>query len=267
MKAIKPIAKEILASLGPRFSTPLIDAYIIKLLLAIGQKKRAIKRFRRRNSLMTTQEVFDKAYRFNEWGGKAGEFYSGSGSKPEVAASYCEMVRRFIADRGLLTVVDLGCGDFRVGAHLQVTGVSYLGIDIVPELIDRNRRLFENDNVGFMRLDMIIDRLPDAELCLIRQVFQHLSNDQICEMLKKITKYPYVLITEHYPADSLLVIPNLDKPHGGDTRLLDNSAVFLDQPPFNVYGIETILEVKVNKSETIRTMLIDRTQGSAVSER
>jgi len=238
---------------------------IMPASVATWSRKRAIRQRRERNAALTTREVFSMVYQRNEWGGVAGEPYSGPGSEAEFTAAYCDVVKQFIADKKIDTVVDLGCGDFRVGRKLQVPGVTYLGVDIVPELIARNERLLGNDELTFACLDIIEDPLPDAGLCLIRQVLQHLSNIQISRVLEKLGKYPYVLITEHYPADGLPVTPNLDQPHGGDVRVLDNSAVYLDQPPFNVAGVTTILELKtgdylVKDGETIRTMLIDRIQ-------
>ena len=103
--------------------------------------------------------------------------------------------------------------------------------------------------------------LPDAELCLVRQVFQHLSNDQIRSIIDKLRKYKYVIVTEHYPAPDRLRVPNLDKPHGADIRLYDSSAVYLDQPPFNA-SVDLLLEVPADPvvciGETIRSFLLSQ---------
>jgi len=220
---------------------------------------------RQSNSLLTTQEVFTKIYRNNDWGGNQGEFCSGSGSDEILAKSYCEKVKEFIVKKSIQSIVDLGCGDFIIGKNLQVNNVSYIGIDIVKLLIDRNNNLFSNEKIDFVCLDIINDDLPNAELCLIRQVLQHLSNEQILKILKKIKQYKYVIITEHYPAENVTVRPNIDKPHGEDTRIIDNSAVYLDKPPFNLLGIQAFLEVKVDKyisyeGEQLKSFLIDNTQ-------
>lgn len=83
-------------------------------------------------------------------------------------------------------------------------------------------------------------------------------------VLQKTKKYRYVLVTEHYPTPSVKSRPNLDKPHGPDTRIYDNSAVYLDQPPFNVppESITLVSEVDaqtylVHKGERLRTFLIE----------
>lgn len=148
---------------------------------------------------------------------------------------------------------------------MQVSNVKYTGIDIVKPLIDKNNDLFGDEQINFECLNIIDDDLPDAELCLIRQVLQHLSNEQILKILQKIKKYKYVIITEHYPAESVTVRHNIDKPHGEDTRIIDNSAVYLDKPPFNLLGIKKFLEVDFDKyisyeGETLKSFLINNTQ-------
>jgi hypothetical protein len=94
---------------------------------------------------------------------------------------------------------------------------------------------------------------PDGDLCLIRQVLQHLSNSEIEQVLNNVKKYPYVIITEHVP-----VFPeqaNLDKPHGPDIRIYQRSGVFPDEPPFSL-KLEKLLDVPIGHDEVIRTVLV-----------
>jgi SAM-dependent methyltransferase len=171
-------------------------------------------------------------------------------------------VRGLIKEKGITKVVDLGCGDFTVGSRLLMNGIRYTGVDIVAALIQRNLQEFSNENVSFQCLDITSDPLPDGELCLLRQVLQHLSNVQITKVLTKIDKYRYVLITEHYPAPTVHGVPNKDKPHGADIRVYDDSAVYLNLPPFNMTISRLVLEVEAgvglaNPGEVIRTFLIE----------
>lgn len=53
-----------------------------------------------------------------------------------------------------------------------------------------------------------------------------------------------MIITEHYPSPSAKIIPNKDKPHGPDTRIPDNSGVYLDLPPFNLKDIKLVMNNK-----------------------
>jgi hypothetical protein len=222
--------------------------------------QRGLRRVRNRN--LSVKEVFTRVYDTHEWGGRKGQYCSGSGSSDHQATLYATMVKAFVAERNIRTIVDLGCGDFVVGRELQVPGVKYIGVDIVEQLIEHNNRNFGSGEISFLCLDIIADDLPEADLCLVRQVLQHLSNAQIDAVLRKIGKYRYALVTEHYPAPSVASIPNKDKPHGGDTRVVDNSAVFLDLPPFNVRVSKLMLEVEARSNliapgETIKTYLLE----------
>jgi len=207
-------------------------------------------------------KVFTDIYRKNLWGGNPGEFCSGEGSTQYFANVYADMVNGFIQQKGITHVVDLGCGDFVVGSKIQEPGRQYIGVDIVKELIAANQKRFSNSDVSFQCLNILTDPLPDGELCLIRQVFQHLSNEEICQALQNIRKYQYVIVTEYYPAEAVKIIPNRDKPHGPDTRITNNSAVYLDLPPFSQKINTMILEVKSDHpikmdGEMIRSFLLE----------
>jgi len=81
-------------------------------------------------------------------------------------------------------------------------------------------------------------------------------------VLKNTKKYKYIIITEHYPSPFVQVIPNKDKPHGSDTRIIDNSAVYLDKSPFNIPGLSLLLEVDAivnlrKEGEKIKSFLIE----------
>ena len=227
------------------------------------------EQLRERNRQLSVKEVFTRVYRDSEWHGAAGEFDSGYGSQNDMAAPYCAAVRDFMKARKIASVADLGCGDFRVGAGLQMAGVEYVGVDIVDDLIAQNQERHGGAAVSFRCLDIIADELPDADLCLVRQVLQHLSNAQIAVALAKLKKYRYALITEHYPAPERAAAPNLDKPHGSDTRIFDDSGVYLDKPPFNVNNLTEFLNLEATRylvapGERIVTFLLDTTVPQAV---
>jgi hypothetical protein len=227
-----------------------------------------LSRLRKANQTRPIKQVFTGIYEQHLWGGTGDDYCSGSGSSDLHASRYASAVNSLIAEKGTTTVIDLGCGDFRCGRAIRREGVTYVGIDIVDGLIRRNAKAYGDDSTSFMCLDIVADPLPDGDLCLIRQVLQHLSNAQIASVLQKTRKYRYVLVTEHYPAPFVTCRPNLDKPHGPDTRIYDDSAVCLDQPPFNVSpeSITLLLDTDaeaflVHKGERIKTFLIENDAG------
>jgi len=189
-----------------------------------------------RNSALTPKQVFSEIYRKGTWGKSAAGFDSGSGSSTQaVVEPYVAAMKQFLETlpEHSRAIVDLGCGDFRVGRQLLPACSSYLGVDVVPDLIEHLNATVSDPRARFRCMDIIEDELPPGDVCLIRQVFQHLSNAQIARVLKKLGQYRTVFITEHFPSDNISVTPNKDKVHGGGIRLFDDSAVYVERPPFN----------------------------------
>lgn len=198
---------------------------------------------------MSTEEVFTDIYARHKWGGTDGEFSSGAGTRNDgIVGPYVAAVRRWLEeiDAGTLTVVDLGCGDFHIGRQLADLCLQYIGVDIVAPLIQHNTRAFGTDRIAFKHLNMLADPLPDGDVCFLRQVLQHLSNEQILTVLPKLEKYRWTVLTEHHPSPGRFRRFNIDKPHGGDVRVFEGSGVFLDQPPFAVprQKLRLMLEVE-----------------------
>jgi SAM-dependent methyltransferase len=224
-------------------------------------RRQRIEAMRRQNRGRSVAQIFSAIYEDNRWGGEHGNFNSGSGSSDSHADEYGRLVRNFVAQHKVQSVVDLGCGDFRVGARIVSAAVNYTGIDVVPSLIAANRKQFGGPRIQFECLDIIEDPLPQGDLCLIRQVLQHLSNEQIATVLRKAERYRHVIVTEHYPAAEALRQKNLDKACGEDVRIYDGSAVFLDAPPFNRAVSAPLLDVDAGQylmrpGERIRSFLL-----------
>lgn len=182
------------------------------------------------------REVFSEIYARGVWGmAPDGGFDSGGGSGTAVAGPYVDLIERELRDATASeTIVDVGCGDFRVGRLLvDRLPVRYVGVDVVPELISHHVRNHSSERVQFVEADVTVDPIPAGDYCLVRQVFQHLSNAQIQLILPKLRGFRRVFVSEHYPYDEADATPNLDKVCGADVRA-PGSAVYLDQPPFGL---------------------------------
>lgn len=216
----------ILLNLGRRLAPEaLLSAYRGRRILAS----------QRRASAMSAEEVFTEIYARNAWGGAPGQFRSGDGSAlQQLVRPYVEVMRQELAriDAQMLTVVDLGCGDFEVGQQLADLSGRYVGVDIVRPLVERNRARYAGSRITFEHRNIIESELPTGDVCLVRQVFQHLSNREIAAVLPKLGGYRYCYVTEHHPSPGRLSKANIDKPHGSDIRVIRRSGVFLDEPPF-----------------------------------
>lgn len=167
---------------------------------------------------------------------REGCYDSGSGSSEAATTEpYVAYIQNYLEKwPGQPAVVDMGCGDMRVGRKFLAYCSHYTAIDIVAELIAHHKSQTWPAGVEFQHLDMTREPLPQGDICFLRQVLQHLSNAQISQILPKLRQYKTVFITEHYPADNVDIRPNVDKIHGLDIRAMHNSGVYLDRPPFNI---------------------------------
>ena len=188
------------------------------------------------------RRAFQQIYRHHLWGNDGDKgFYSGPGSVGPAAELYVECLAELLQLHAkefgrAITVVDIGCGDFRIGGALvkRLPDITYIGCDIVPELVARNNAKYGSDRISFCTLDVVRDPLPKGDVCLIRQVFQHLSNADILKAVARL-RYPVVYVTEGHPAERLGPV-NPDKRAGADVRFNwrtgQGRGVELDQSPF-----------------------------------
>jgi hypothetical protein len=154
--------------------------------------------------------------------------------------------------------VDLGCGDFRVAAKFVSGAFHYTGCDVVFSLVKHLNETRKNETTEFRCVNVVEDELPDGDLCLIRQVLQHLSNAEIRQVLENARKYKFLIITEHYPNPQTEYTPNLDIPHGPSVRVQFDSAVVLDKPPFDLKNVKLLLDVEAEEGTRIKTFLASR---------
>lgn len=215
-----------------------------------------LPRIHRKYRSLPLKATFQEIYSTKSWGDNGTPFCSGQGSRGPVSTQYCDAVVEFIRAHEVRSVVDLGCGDFVVGRQIvEATGVEYIGIDVVPELIEHHIQRVNLPNVSFRLADITSDPLPTADLCLVRQVLQHLSNDEIAQVIVNVKNFPMVLVAEDVPVNPRSF--NRDKPHGPDVRGYYRSGVYLDQPPFSVAAKE-LWSFNLRTEALLRTVLIDR---------
>ncbi|HSY45831.1 MAG TPA: class I SAM-dependent methyltransferase [Steroidobacteraceae bacterium] len=250
MRFVKSLARKVLP-------TSAVAAYRDHKLRILNERNQRKK---------TCEAIFTDIYARNLWGGQHGTFWSGSGSHNErVTKPYVQRIVSELERLGAqsMTAIDLGCGDYSIGQQLAPSCGQYIGVDIVQSLIAHNQATFGSPRVHFLHANIVEDPLPVGDICFLRQVLQHLSNEQIAAVLPKLEKFRVCFITEHHPSPSKLQVPNKDKPHGSDVRVYRGSGVFLDKPPFNVDSSRVTLLLEVAGTEpmngdpgVIRTYLL-----------
>jgi hypothetical protein len=188
---------------------------------------------------LSTEQIFTRIYESGAWGKSKDPirpFYSGSGSRrDDEIAAYVQSVGNFLCSFQVKpSVVDLGCGDFTVGSQLRKFCDRYVACDVVPSLIASNKTQFKDLEVEFKVLDLIENELPPGNVAFVRQVLQHLSNDQINRFIARVSSsYNFLVVTEHLPSHAKFK-HNVDKLTGPGTRMGYESGIVLTSPPFNL---------------------------------
>jgi 2-polyprenyl-3-methyl-5-hydroxy-6-metoxy-1,4-benzoquinol methylase len=180
---------------------------------------------------MSNAEVFSKIYKEDLWQGG-----SGAGSKIENVKEYVDILQKYIDKPEINTVLDLGCGDWQFSKFLDLSSVSYLGVDVVESVIESNSTLYSASNIKFISRDITTYEIPKADLIICKDVLQHLCNKDVVTILVKIiTSSKFSLITNDFNPENR---ENRDIDNG-DYRCLD-----LTLSPFYL-DVVTLLESEI----------------------
>jgi hypothetical protein len=128
------------------------------------------------------REIFSEIYRNNTWQGD--ETSSGPGSTLEMTWEVRQRLPLLLASLGVRTLLDAPSGDFHWIGHVTLGLDQYIGVDVVPEIVARNRARFAGNGRQFLELDITRDPLPRADLILCRDCFGHLPNDLVLAALR-----------------------------------------------------------------------------------
>ena len=204
---------------------------------------------------------FDHIYGNGLWGKK---LYSGPGSwHAPLVEAYVDTTFNFLESEGLsgkCKAIDLGCGDFNIGSNIARKCESIWGIDISAKIIDYCRHAHERNGITFSCEDARTFTPRPCDVVFIRQVFQHLSNEDIQLILANISdSCRYIMVTEHLPWERFTANINIASgtPH---TRMVLGSGVDIMQPPFehsftpfretlNYYGFNGNIRTTVYRSQ------------------
>lgn len=182
----------------------------------------------------TVEEAFTIIYRDGWWGQNSwGENSSGEGSTLTNTEAYRACLQQLLGDKNIQSVVDLGCGDWEFSQAINWDGIRYLGLDVVKSVIEKNQKKFTQPNISFIQIDGTQSPLPPADLLICKDVLQHLSNEDVWEIVNQFPKFKYCLITNDVDPDSLSSSnPQIPRGH---LRPLD-----LTQPPFCLTGCKLL---------------------------
>ena len=104
------------------------------------------------------------------------ESASGPGSTNLVASDTVELIKSTIEERGVKSILDLGCGDWNWMQNLKplFEGVTYEGWDAGQQIVSSNTEKYSTANISFHRKDIISEEYPKVDLIVCRDVLFHL---------------------------------------------------------------------------------------------
>ena len=191
----------------------------------------------------TVEEAFTGIYQHQRWGRGA---WSGEGSDPTRLERYIRLLQQFIRERGITSVVDLGCGDWQFSRQIDWSGVNYIGIDVVPTLIQQLNTNYARNGVCFVHGNVVTCDLPAADLAISKDVLQHLPNELVLQFLGRLRRFKYAILTndrkQYYPSwrdvwnfrRVYMTVPNSEISTGG------YRPIRLREPPFNLKAHELL---------------------------
>lgn len=180
---------------------------------------------------MSATDVFSDVYERDLWNGG-----SGPGSAPENTVEYRRFLQEFLDGFDYpVKVVDLGCGDWRIGELMDWSGVDYVGVDVVPEVIEANRRRDTPDNVSFVCLDALVDDLPEGDVLVVKDVLQHWPNADVVRLLDAAEeRFTFTVVTNDVSSKSHPAKVN------SDIALGDWRPVDIERAPFDRVAIDHV---------------------------
>lgn len=143
-------------------------------LLPLSRKSREMRR------------VFQAIHQARAWGDC--ESSSGPGSTRDRAASFLGDLIELVRSRRVGTLLDAPCGDFNWAAPLADAVPRYVGVDVVPALVEANRRNWSCPRRRFLCRDMVRQRLPAADLVLCRDALVHFSEEDVFRTLANLRR-------------------------------------------------------------------------------
>jgi SAM-dependent methyltransferase len=119
------------------------------------------------------RRVFTTIYAENGW--RCEESRSGPGSTWERTRHLVEVLPALLRELGARSLLDAPCGDFHWMSRVALADVAYVGVDIVPAMIEANRARFGTTGRRFEVADLVRDPLPRADAILCRECLVHLA--------------------------------------------------------------------------------------------
>jgi hypothetical protein len=150
-------------------------------------------------------QIFGDVYDSGIWGRR--ESKSGFGSNLVQTAVIRVALPRLVAELGVRTFLDIPCGDWFWMQHLELGLETYIGGDVIPELIEHHKAEFARPGREFRLLDVCRDALPHVDMIFCRDCLVHFSYADAVRAVSNIKRSrSRFLVTTTFPKRN----PNFD---------------------------------------------------------
>jgi len=194
---------------------------------------------------------------FNRARAELGELESESGFG--AYAEYTRVTVSFLEDvirrHGVRTIVDVACGDWNWMQTVDLEGLgvrSYIGYDVVPQIIARNTRLYGSSIVSFVQASSVVAPLPAADLVIARHFLFNLNIAHALATLERIqasgsalllaTTHPHIRVNVDLPQTREAYLGFIAQPQ---RAVWGYRPINLDISPFGLQerGVEHVEEI------------------------
>jgi hypothetical protein len=142
-------------------------------------------------------DIFTGIYRNNVW--QSVESRSGNGSTLERTKIVRQELPALLERLGVDSLLDAPCGDMNWIATIDLPIDTYIGADVVPDLIAANTRRHADRQRRFLVADITRDDLPRCDAVLCRDCLIHLPNATVLATIRNLRRSgaAYLLATTH----------------------------------------------------------------------
>jgi SAM-dependent methyltransferase len=144
---------------------------------------------------MNDLSIFTEIASANSWG--SSESVSGPGSTLDATTSLRNGLEEYLPRLGIRSIVDAPCGDLNWIRHLNYRFDRYIGIDIVPSVIESLRKTTAPGGYHFQVGNIVTDILPAADALLCRDCLVHLPFETTHSALRlwRLAGFRYIMAT------------------------------------------------------------------------
>jgi hypothetical protein len=143
----------------------------------------------------TAEAIFRDIYRRNHWAGNTSP--SGAGASPNQTSQVRRALPALLGQLRVETLLDLPCGDYSWMRLIDLPVASYIGADLLTEVVQPLQIAYSDPSHRFLVLDLTGYPLPGADLLLCRDCLVHLSFADIHRALDNVlaSGIPYLMTT------------------------------------------------------------------------